>query len=147
MDGNGHSPMWGPATKPANPQGILLENLLASEDLVCLNSPESPPTYIGDDDKCSWIDVSAASVELADRIWKRQVVEYAGLGSDHALITRELALQAKFTVSRKMYNWHQVEWTRFRNRLREKMRQFSEPILETPLHIDEVVTRFTTMMQ
>ena len=77
MDGNGHSPMWGPATEPANPQGILLEHLLASEDLVCLNSPESPPTYIGDDDKCSWIDVSAASVELADRIWKWQVVEYA----------------------------------------------------------------------
>ena len=27
------------------------------------------------------------------------------------------------------------------------MRQFSEPMLETPLHINEVVTRFTTMMQ
>ena len=71
----------------------------------------------------------------------------AGLGSDHALITWELALQEKFTISRKMYNWHQVEWTRFRNRLREKTRQFSEPMLENPLHIDEVVTRFTIMMQ
>ena len=69
------------------------------------------------------------------------------MGSDHAIITWELALQEKFAVSRKMCNWHQVEWTRFRNRLREKMRQFSEPMLETPLHIDEVVTRFTTMMQ
>ena len=51
MDGNGHSLVWGPSAVVPNPQGVLVENLLASEDLFSLNSPDSPPTYIGDDDR------------------------------------------------------------------------------------------------
>ena len=51
MDGNGHSPVWGPSSVSANPQGILLENLLASEDFVVINAPNSPPTFMGDDNR------------------------------------------------------------------------------------------------
>ena len=80
MNGNGHSPVWGPSSVASNQQGILVENLLASEDLFSLNSPNSPPTYIGHDDRRSWIDVSAVSVDLLERAVHWRVVEDAGLG-------------------------------------------------------------------
>ena len=147
MDGNGHSPVWGPATESPNPQGILLENLLAREDLVCLNSSESPPTYTGDNNICSWIDVTAASMDLIEHIWKWQVVDDAHLGSDHALITWELGVKEYTPIVRKMYNWQQLDWTRFRHRLKSAMIPFSEPLLSTPSQLDSVISRFTTMMQ
>ena len=147
MDGNGHSPVWGPATESPNPQGILLENLLASEDLVCVSSPESPPTYTGDNNICSWIDVTAASMDLIEHIWKWQVVDDAHLGSDHALITWELGVKEHTPIVRKMYNWQQLDWTRFRHRLKSAMIPFSEPLLSTPSQLDSVISRFTTMMQ
>ena len=64
MDGNGHSPVWGPSSVDSNPQGILLENLLASEDLFVINAPGSPPTYVGDDGHQSGLDVTVVSVGL-----------------------------------------------------------------------------------
>ena len=51
-----------------NPQGVLLENLLASEELFSVNAPDSPPTYLGDDGCKSWIDVLAISVELLEQV-------------------------------------------------------------------------------
>ena len=68
MDGNGHSPVWEPSTVVANPQGVLLENLLASKELFSVNAPDSPPTYLGDDSRKSWIDVLAISVELLEQV-------------------------------------------------------------------------------
>ena len=90
MDRNDHSPVWGPFSVASNQQGVLVENLLASEELFFLNSPDSPPTYIGDDDRRSWIDVLVVLVYLLERAMHWRVVEDAGLGSDHALITWEL---------------------------------------------------------
>ena len=68
MDGNGHSPVWGPSSVDSNPQGILLENLLASEDLFVINAPDSPPTYVGDDGRHSWLDVTAISAGLMEQV-------------------------------------------------------------------------------
>ena len=64
MDGNGHSQVWGPSSVITNPQGVLLENLLASEEMISINAPDSAPTYTGDDGRHSWIAVSAVFVEL-----------------------------------------------------------------------------------
>ena len=113
MDGNGHSPLWGPSSVASNQQGILVENLWAREDLLSLNSPDSPPTYIGDDDRRSWIDVSAVSVDLLERVAHWRVGEDAGLGSDHALITWELLVQIQGPQSRWKLNWMKVDWTQF----------------------------------
>ena len=113
MDGNGRSPVWGPSTVEANPQGILLENLLASEELFAINAPESPPTYLGDDGRKSWIDVSAVSVELLEQVFHWQVEEGAGLGSDHALITWELLVPTPQVQSSRRLNWQKTDWTRF----------------------------------
>ena len=100
MDGNGHFPVWGPFSVASKQQGILVENLLASEDLFSLNSPDSPPTYIGDDDRRSWIDVSAVSVDLLERAVHWRVVENVGLGTDHALVAWELLVQIQTPQSR-----------------------------------------------
>ena len=41
MDGNGHSPVWGPFEVSTNPQGILLENMMASEEILSLMLPRA----------------------------------------------------------------------------------------------------------
>ena len=87
MDGNGHSPVWGPSDVDTNPQGVLLENLMASEEIFPINVPESSPTYIGDDGRQSWIDISAVSAGLLGKVCNWTVFAAAGLGSDHALLT------------------------------------------------------------
>ena len=47
IDGNGHSPVWGPSFVELNNQGALIESLLASEELFCLNTTDSPPHFRG----------------------------------------------------------------------------------------------------
>ena len=75
MVGNGHSPVWGPSLIDANPQGILLKILLASEDMFVINAPDNPPTYVGDDGHQSWLDVTAVSAVFMERcltsMWKK----------------------------------------------------------------------------
>ena len=58
--------VWGTSLVDSNPQGILLENLLASEDLFVINGPNSPPIYVGDDGRQSWLDVIAVSIGLME---------------------------------------------------------------------------------
>ena len=70
MDGNGHSPVWGPSSVTVSPQGICLENLLASKNLFVINAPDSSPTYMGGDSRISWIDVTAVSVGLLEQVSK-----------------------------------------------------------------------------
>ena len=66
MDGNGHSPIWGPSLVITSPQGIFLENLLASGNLLVINAPNSPPTHMGNDSRFSCIDVTTVSVGLLE---------------------------------------------------------------------------------
>ena len=51
----------------------------------------SVPTFVGDSGQESWIDVSAVSLNLLNRVSSWQVVESAGLGSDHALLCWDLS--------------------------------------------------------
>ena len=48
MDGNGHSPWWGPATTTTNPVGELIKNLILELDLEIINHPDCPPTFVSD---------------------------------------------------------------------------------------------------
>ena len=77
-----------------NPQGVLLENLLASEELLCINAPESPPTFVGHNSSESWIDVSADSYGMLEQVINWRVAEESGLGSDHALLLWKLVVQS-----------------------------------------------------
>ena len=95
MDGNGHSPVWGLSSVTTNPQGVLFEHLLASEELLCINAPGSPPTFVGDNGSESWIDVFAVSYGMLEQVINWWVAEESGLGSDHALLLWELAVQSR----------------------------------------------------
>ena len=117
MDGNGHSPVWGLSSVDSNPQGILLENLLASEDLVVINAPDSPPTYVGDDGLQSWLDVMAISASLMEQVVDWHVEEDAGLGSNHALISWELMVSMPNAPIKHRLNWQKVDWFKFRSEL------------------------------
>ena len=46
MDGNGHSPWWGPPGTLANPVGEMIENLILELDLEIVNCPNCPPTFV-----------------------------------------------------------------------------------------------------
>ena len=147
IDGNGHSPVWGPASVESNQQGILVENLLASEDLLSLNSPDSPPTYIGDNNTRSWIDVTAVSMELLERVVHWRVVADAGLGSDHALLEWEFLIRPSFQAPVRRPNWNKVDWTQFRHCLTAQMTHLTTLPMDTPSQLDAAVERFTRMLQ
>ena len=147
MDGNGHSPVWGPSDVDTNPQGVLLENLMASEEIFPINVPESSPTYIGDDGRQSWIDISAVSAGLLGKVCNWTVVADAGLGSDHALLTWELRLRSPPALQKHRLNWKTVNWTQFQHRLRETMRSVNNFQLDSPEQLDIAVAGFTEMLQ
>ena len=114
IDGNGHSPVWGPSSVDLNDQGVLIETLLASEDMFCINSPDSPPTFVGKAGGVSWIDVSAVSLNLLDYVSGWQVVEDAGLGSDHSLLGWDLSNQPSYKKPCNKKSWKQANWDWFR---------------------------------
>ena len=82
---------------------------MASEELFAINALESPPTYLGEDGRKSWIDVSAISVELLEQVFHWHVEEGAGLGSDHALITWELLVPTSQVQARRRLNWQKID--------------------------------------
>ena len=147
IDGNGHSPVWGPASVESNQQGILVENLMASEDLLPLNSPDSPPTYVGDNNTSSWIDVTAVSVELLARVARWRVVADADLGSDHALLEWELLIRPDDQPPVRRLNWQRVDWTQFRRCLATHMTILTTLPMETSFQLDAAVDRFTITLQ
>ena len=131
----------------ANPQGILLENLLASEDMFVINAPDSPPTYVGDDGRQSWLDVAAVSADLMEQVSDWHVEEDAGLGSDHALISWELLVNGPNTEIRHRLNWQKVDWSKFRTELRIQIQPLLYCVLDTLAHMDDPVNQFKLMLQ
>ena len=123
-----------------------MENLLASEELFAINAPESPPTYLGDNDRKSWIDISAVSVELLEQVFHWQVEEGALLGSDHALITWELLVPTPQVQARRL-NWQKTDWTRFRHHLQFQVQVFNTCLLDTPAGLDDPIEMFMKMLQ
>ena len=58
MDGNGHSPWWGPSSTITNPVGEMIKNLILELDLEILNLPGCPPTFVSDMGHSTWIDLT-----------------------------------------------------------------------------------------
>ena len=65
-----------------------------------MNHPDSPLTFKGDNSTESWIDVSAAFVELIDRAVNWRVETTAGLGFDHKLLLWELMISSPEKAAR-----------------------------------------------
>ena len=112
-----------------------------------ITAPDSPPTYVGDDGRQSWLDVTAILAGLMEQVSDWHVEEDAGLGSDHALISWELLANNPNTAIRHKLNWQKVDWSKFRTELRIQMQPFLYCVLDTPAHIDDVVNQLTLMLQ
>ena len=93
MDFNGHSRLWGPAFISENMVGEMVEGVLGSEDLLIINHPNSPATFVNELEFRSWIDVIAVSHPLMVKMDGWRVHVDLEIGSDHKLIT--FAIQAK----------------------------------------------------
>ena len=65
LDGNGHSPWWGPATVTTNPVGAMLEDFIVDHDLEVLNDCHSSPSFVSDMGDRTWIDITLATRSLA----------------------------------------------------------------------------------
>ena len=147
IDGNGHSPVWGPSSIELNNQGALIESLLASEELFCLNATDSPPTFVGEAGGVSWIDVSAVSLNLLPRVCDWHVDEDAGLGSDHAFLGWEISSQVPQKPKNFKKNWKQADWTQFRAGLSQRMKSFQECQLTTTQEMEAVIDQFIEVVQ
>ena len=147
IDGNGHSPVWGPSSIELNNQGALIESLFASEELFCLNATDSPPTFVGEAGGVSWIDVSAVSLNLLPRVCDWHVDEDAGLGSDHAFLGWEISSQVPQKPKNLKKNWKQADWTQFRAGLSQQMKSFQECQLTTTQEMEAVLDQFIEVVQ
>ena len=83
MDGNGHSPWWGPATTTTNPVGELIENLILDLDLEIINHTDCPPTFVSDMGHTTWIDLTLGTRSGALSVLDWKVDTEFLTGSDH----------------------------------------------------------------
>ena len=84
-DCNGHSRLWGPAFISENRVGEMVEGVLGSEDLLIINRPNSPATFVNDLGFRSWIDVTAVSHPLVAKVEGWRVHADLEIGSDHQI--------------------------------------------------------------
>ena len=146
IDGNGHSPVWGPSSIELNNQGVVIESLLASEELFCINATDSPPTFVGDTGVVSWIDVSAVSLNLLPRVSGWHVVDDAGLGSDHSLLGWTISSQVPQKALTLKKNWKKADWARFRAGLSQRMSTFRSCQLTTTQNLEAAIDQFMTVV-
>ena len=83
MDGNGHSPWWGPPSTTTNPVGEMIENLILELDLEIVNNPDCPPTFLSDMGHRTWIDWTLATRSGALSLLDWTVDTRFLTGSDH----------------------------------------------------------------
>ena len=93
MDGNGHSPLWGPASTRLDRVGEVVESVLCEGGLWVVNSQGSTPTYRSDMGCESWIDVTAVSTPVIPMIAEWAVRDSVEVLSDHRLIVGQLLRQ------------------------------------------------------
>ena len=148
LDGNGHSPVWGPVGTSRNRQGIILEDFFVLERLHILNSPSSPPTFFSDQGHTSWIDITAVSLPLVSHIgsWAVQV---GGFYTDHFPILTEVSVQPSFTPPRRVRDWRHVDWPHFRAQLNShlSLNSGASSAPTGPEDLDALVLRVTTALQ
>ena len=65
LDGNGHSPWWGPSTMATNLVGAMQEDFIVDHHLEILNDCQSSPSFVSDMGDRTWIDITLATQSLA----------------------------------------------------------------------------------
>ena len=147
MDSNGHSPLWGPNTVQLDGVGRMVEETLATSNMLVLNDPAAPPSYHGDQGQQAWIDVTAASPSLASRVSHWSVCTSLTLSSDHFLIQTIVDLVPSRVHVRQIPDWVATNWRRFSVLLQASLGlALSQPLPSTEA-LDVVVDYLTACIQ
>ena len=155
MDGNGHSPWWGPPCTRTNPVGELIEDLILALDLEVVNRPDCPPTFVSDMGHKTWIDLTLGTRSGAFSVLDWTVDTSFLTGSDHRAIffqTSTIALQSEVFRCKA---WDQVDWASFSHTVTQACLQEGlspqpggpPPPLSTPAELEHQVHSFTTILQ
>ena len=112
MNANAKFGLW--FDKITDEKGILLEEFVCENDLVILNKPNNPPTYMSGSGSSN-IDITLATENFIRHVksWK---VDCSCTTSDHNLIILELEGTTKVSRSWKAdlgYNTKKADWNRF----------------------------------
>ena len=99
----------------------MVEGVLGSADLCVLNQPDRPATFRSDLGHCSWIDVTAASHQLAQRVTGWRVLDELDMGSDHHLIVFKITAGVARGWTRKVRDWKSVDWVHLQQDLHSSL--------------------------
>ena len=113
LDGNGHSPLWGPPSVQQNQVGSLLEDFIVSCDLDILNDQEGPATFISDVGDRTWIDLTLATPCISVSIPDWRVHEDFLSGSDHWPILFSVDSSLLCTDVFICRAWDETPWDEF----------------------------------
>ena len=113
LDGNGHSPWWGPATVTTNPVGAMLEDFIVDHDLEVLNDCHSSPSFVSDMGDRTWIDITLATRSLSLSVFNWHVESDFFAGSDHRPIFFTLDSTPLRTEVFKRKAWENADWGAF----------------------------------
>ena len=113
LDGNGHSPLWGPPSVQRNQVGSLLEHFIISCDLNILNDRGGPATFVSDVGDRTWIDLTLSTPCISVSIMDWRVQSEFLSGSDHRpiffLVDTSLLRTDVFTRRA----WDETPWDEF----------------------------------
>ena len=155
LDGNGHSPWWGPATVTTNPVGAMLEDFIVDHDLEVLNDCHSSPSFVSDMGDRTWIDITLATRSLALSVFNWQVESDFFAGSDHRPIFFTLDSTPLRTEVFKRKAWENADWGAFAASVAQGCQGLG--LLPNPDHgsgpygdsppLEDQVTHLTTVLQ
>ena len=155
MDGNGHSPWWGPQNTVTNPVGEMIEDMVLDLDLEIVNLPNSPPTFVSDMGHRTWIDLTLGTRSGALSVLDWKVDTGFLTGSDHRAIFFRTSSRPLHSEVFRCKAWDQVDWGAFSSTVsqacrREGLLPPSEGMPErlfTPIEIERQVARLTAILQ
>ena len=144
-DANAHSRWWG--RSQSNPEGNTVEEVLITRNLDIINEPDSAPTFQRGSDCEQWLDITAASMPIAERIQQWRVLPEVIPSSDHNLITFEIHTGRQELQEKATWNWRQTDWKEFKEILNMFIQAIQPSDLETPDEIDRQVLLLTNAIQ
>ena len=120
LDGNGHSPLWGPPSVRHNQVGSLLEDFILTENLDILNDRGGPATFASDMGDHTWIDLtlSTPSVTVSVSDWRVHTDFLSG--SDHRPIFYSVDTSPLRTDVFKCRAWNETPWDAFAATVRQR---------------------------
>ena len=113
MNGNGHSPWWGPQNTVTNPVGEMIEDMVLDLDLEIVNLPNSPPTFVSDMGHRTWIDLTLGTRSGALSVLDWTVDTRFLTGSDHRAIFFRTSSRPLHSEVFRCKAWEQVDWEAF----------------------------------